>query len=136
MRDWDFSESQVLAEWAESECRHLDLIASWETLMSVYEVLGFIGPDTDEERLAEYKTIIGELNKFLTRMKNGLDKTRDVDDAIEFLLKHANTSDMNTVKGRASIAYNKLKQRWIAQSVNILKAALVQRIEEGEEADD
>lgn len=132
MRDSGWSESAILAEWAERECRHLDLIASWETLLSVYETLGFQGPDSDEMRLTEFKAVITETNKFLTRMKNGLARTTDINDAIEFLSAHANTSDMNGVRTRPNIAYNKLKQRWITQSISVLMAYVVDDIEEGE----
>jgi hypothetical protein len=132
-----WSESAVLAEWADKECRHLDLIASWEILLSAYDVLGFGDEITDEQRLTEFKSVVGELNKFLTRMRNGLMRTKDIDDAIAFLTQHANTADMNNVKGRPSVAYNKLKQRWIGQSISILAATRPQaEAEEGERADD
>jgi hypothetical protein len=131
------SESVVLADWADKECRHLDLVASWEVLLSAYDFLGFTDEIADEVRLAEFKTVIGEMNKFLTRMRNGLMKTRDIDDAVAFLTQHANTADMNNVKGRASVAYNKLKQRWIGQSISVLVAARPPApSEEGERADD
>lgn len=136
MRDLALLSSEVLSEWAKEECRHLDLIASWETLMNVYETLGFIGPKTDEERLTEFKVIIGELNKFLTRMKNGLDRTSSIEGAIEFLQGHINTADMNTVKNRQGIAYNKLKQRWITQAISTLITTLQQEIEEEEKEDE
>ena len=123
MHDSGWSESTILAEWAERECRHLDLIASWETLLSVYETLGFQGPESDDMRLTEFKTIITEINKFLTRMKNGLARTRDIEDAIEFLTGHVNTADMTGVNSRSSIAYNKLRQRWILQSISTLLEA-------------
>jgi hypothetical protein len=122
MPNSDWSESIVLAEWADEECKHLDLIASWEILLSVYDFLGFRDSIADEDRLAEFKYVIGEMNKFLTRMRNGLMKTKDIDSAIAFLTRHANTADMNNVNGRPSVAYNKLKQRWIGQSVSILAA--------------
>jgi hypothetical protein len=131
------SDSVVLAEWAERECRHLDLIASWEILLSAYDVLGFSDEIADEQRLVEFKFVIGELNKFLTRMRNGLRQTKNIDDAIAFLTRHANTADMNNVNGRPSVAYNKLKQRWIGQSVSVLVAASSgAQAEEGERADD
>jgi hypothetical protein len=137
MTDSGWSESVILAEWADKECRHLDLIASWEILLSTYDVLGFRDEIADEVRLVEFKSVIGELNKFLTRMRNGLSKTKDIDSAIAFLTQHANTADMNNVKGRASVAYNKLKQRWIGQSISILVATRPPaEAEEGERADD
>jgi hypothetical protein len=137
MPNSDWSESVVLADWADRECRHLDLIASWEILFSTYEALGFKDQITDEVRLTEFKTVIGELNKFLTRMRNGLMKTKDIDGAVAYLTQHANTADMNNVKGRASVAYNKLKQQWIGQSISILVATRPPaEAEEGERADD
>jgi hypothetical protein len=132
-----WSESIVLADWADKECRHLDLIASWEILISAYDFLGFKDEISDEQRLIEFKFVIGEMNKFLTRMRNGLMKTKDIDDAIAFLTSHANTADMNNVQGRASIAYNKMKQRWIGQSISVLASSRPPiDVEEGEEADD
>jgi hypothetical protein len=136
MPDSVWSESTVLADWAEEECRHLDLIASWEVLISAYSALGFTDVIDDERRLAEFKLVIGELNKFLTRMRNGLGKTKDVDAAVAFLAGNANLSDMNSVKNRPSIAYNKLKQRWIAQSISTLLAAKAVVEEQEREGDD
>jgi hypothetical protein len=137
MPNSDWSESIVLAEWADEECKHLDLIASWEILISVYDFLGFTDNIADEDRLTEFKSVIGEMNKFLTRMRNGLMKTKDIDNAIAFLVDHANTANMNDVKGRASVAYNKLKQRWIGQQVSILTASRPPAgAEEGERADE
>ena len=132
----DWSESVVLADWADRECRHLDLIASWEILVAVYDSLGFKDELTDEIRLAEFKLVVGELNKFLTRMRNGLTKTNNIDDAVEFLTNHANTANMGDVTGRPSVAYNKLKQRWIGQSISVLLSTRpMMDTEEGEEAD-
>lgn len=119
----DWSESLVLAEFAEKECVHLDLVGSWETLMNVYDDLRFMGPDTDEQRLFEFKFIITEINKFLTRMRNGLNSARTIEDAAEFLVGHVNTKDMNSVKGREQIAYNKLKQQWIRRAGMMLMAS-------------
>lgn len=130
------SESIVLADWAEEECRHLDLVGSWEILMGVYAELQFIGPDTDEQRLAEFKFIITEINKFLTRMKNGLSSARTIQAAIDYLVGHVNTKDMNAVKGREQIAYNKLKQQWIRRAGIYLTAILEAQTDEGEEDDD
>lgn len=130
------SESIILAEWAEEECRHLDVIASWETLLSVYEALGFDGPTDDIERITEFKIVIAEVNKFLTRMRNGLNKTTSIESAIEFLRNHANTKDATTLSNRPAVAYNKLKQSWIRQSISTLTNALeVVAKQEGERDD-
>ena len=132
MQSSGWSESVILAEWAEAECRHLDLIASWETLLSVYDALGFTGPDTDDQKLVEFKTVITDLNKFLTRMKNGLAKVKATDDAVQFLMGHAYATEMGQIKNRPNIAYNKLKQRWIIQSIAALQSMAALAVEEGE----
>ena len=120
MKNLALSESDYLANWADENTRHLDLVASWETLLSVYDVLQFIDPINDEIRLSEFKWIIGEINKFLTRMKSGLDKTSGVDAAVEYLKRYADTKDTTSIKARRELAYNKLKQRWVMQSINAL----------------
>jgi hypothetical protein len=136
MQSSDWSKSTVLAEWAERECRHLDLIASWETLTSIYETLRFTGPDNDDTRLAEFKTVITELNKFLTRMKNGLSNAKSIEESIEFLSSHSNTTDMNGVRTRSSVAYNKLKQRWIGMAIFALETRIeMMKAQEGERDD-
>jgi hypothetical protein len=135
----DWTESRILADWAEKECQHVDLIASWETLLAVYDVLGFDGPDNDEIKLAEFKQVVGELNKFLTRMKNGINKSATISDAVEFLMSYSSTTDMTGIRTRSSVAYNKLKQRWIVQSISVLQSALMDSesydSEEGERDD-
>lgn len=137
MQNSDWSESTVLADWAEQECRHLDLIASWETLTSVYETLGFTGPENDDMRLTEFKKVITELNKFLTRMKNGLANTKTVEGSVEFLASQAN-ADMGTVNNRQSVAYNKLKQRWVGMAIFALENSIEMQKQkaEGEKRDD
>jgi hypothetical protein len=135
MTSSDYDESLVLAEWAEEECTHLDLIASWEELTGVYDYLHFTGPESDEVRLEEFKFIIGEMNKFLTRMRNGLARTRHIDDAITFLIGHLNTRDMSAVTGRKEIAYNKLKQQWIRRAGVKLTASREAQFDEGKRDD-
>lgn len=132
MQSSDWSDSLVLAEWADRECRHLDLIASWEELLSVYAAMGFRGPDTDDQQLVEFKAVITELNKFLTRMKNGLAKAQSVEAAIEFLSESAYATEMNQVKSRQGIAYNKLKQHWVMRSIMTLRGMAPQAATEGE----
>ena len=132
MQSSGWSDSILLAEWADQECRHIDLIASWETLLSVYQVLGFSGPDTDDAKLTEFKQIITEMNRFLTRMRSGLVKSQTPDDAIEFLMSHVYATEMGSIKNRQNIAYNKLKQRWIIQSIAALQSMAALAVEEGE----
>jgi hypothetical protein len=115
-----WSEPVILENWIDQETRHLDLVASWETLLNVYEVLSFLDPINDEIRLTEFKDIIAETNKFLSRMRKGMKTIKDLDSAIEFLKKQADTKDVNQIKTRSTLAYNKLRQRWVVQSITQL----------------
>ena len=72
-----WSSEDLLTKWVIEQTRHLDLVASWETLLDVYATLGFTDPINDNSRLDEFKWIIRETNKFLTRMRNGLNKAKD-----------------------------------------------------------
>lgn len=135
MRDLDYSKSVLLAEWVEKECRHLDLIASWEELLNIYTTLSFIDPINDEIRLKEFKDVIAEINKFLTRMKTGLDNTRDLESAIEFLKKHADTKEVNKITTRTSLTYNKMRQLWVMSGIRHLQYQL-DILSEGEEDDE
>ena len=131
----DLDESLVLASWASEECTHLDIVGAWDTLLAVYSSLGFEGPSDDIERIAEFKVVIAETNKFLTRMRNGLNKAHSVEDAIEFLTNHANTKDASTLDNRPAVAYNRLKQHWIRQSIASLRNAMEIMEAEGERDD-
>jgi len=112
----DINESVALADIIERSCGHLDLVASWEVLLSVYETLSFVDQITDDIRLSEFREIIHETNKFLTRAKKGLRSTANVDDAIAYLNTQFNTKDSQNVRNRTQLAYNKLKQQWIVQT--------------------
>ena len=117
-----WSESDLLAAWSENETRHLDLVASWEAMLSIYDQLGFQDTLTDSLRLTEYKWIITEINKFLTRTRTALHKTRTLQDAIDYLQSQLNTRDTNMIKERQQLAFQKLRQQWVLTSIHTLMA--------------
>ena len=106
-----WSEKDLLTAWVEDNCRHLDLIASWDELVYIYDQLHFLDEINDAIRLDEFKAIIIETNKFLTRMKTGLLSCADLSTALEFLKKQADTKDIGTIRTRAQIAYNRERQQ-------------------------
>lgn len=110
------SEAERIREWVDANCRHLDLVASWETLLGIYDTLRFIDPINDEIRMNEFRDIIQEINKFLTRMRRGLLGVSDYQGAIDFLALHVDTKDPSSIKTRSSLAYNKLRQGWVMQA--------------------
>lgn len=119
-----WSDKELLEQWADKNTKHLDFVASWETLLSVYEGLQFKDNITDTDKMKEFKWIISETNKFLTRSAKGITSARDIESAIDYLGSQFNTKDTSTLMDRPRLAYNKLKQQWITQSISQLRSIL------------
>ena len=128
-----WSSEDLLTKWVIEQTRHLDLVASWETLLDVYATLGFTDPINDNSRLDEFKWIIRETNKFLTRLRNGLNKAKDFEAARDYLSEQYLASSQTSITTRQMLAYHKLKQRWTAQAINYLSEAIPVLDTEGEE---
>lgn len=116
------TELAIISDFIDRHCVHLDIVDSWETLVDVYETLSFVDKITDDTRLAEFREIIHEMNRFMTRSKKGLQSAESIEAAIDFLNKQFNTKDSANVRTRSQLTYNKLKQRWIRQSRHYLEA--------------
>jgi hypothetical protein len=114
-------EKDALHDWVEEETRALDVVASWETLCDVYRTLEFSDPLSDAMRLEEFKWIIAEMNKHLTRARNKLMKCRDPESMIEEL-NGMFTSTGATVSNRMDLTYHKMRQIWIKMMIGSLKA--------------
>lgn len=117
-----YSERDIIEEWTLYNTVHLDLIASWEELCYIYEILKFKDPIDDKRRADEFKWIIGQTNTFLTKVKKvllGDDKRNkgifSIDDAIEYLKTQVNSEATDS---RESIAYNRQKQQWVIQAIH------------------
>lgn len=115
-----WSEADLIRDWLERETRHLDLIESWEVLCSVYDTLRFSDPIPDDRRLDEFKYIIAETNKFLTRTKNALMGTSTIEECLEYLEDQIGTQKSKDIIKREQIAFGKLKQRWISMNAQEL----------------
>lgn len=108
---------KYLDKWIEYETRKLDLIASWETLCGTYQSLGFKDDLSDSMMLEEFKWIIHEMNRFLARMRKTLSEAKNIDGAMISLQNVFGTADNVTINSRKAVAFHKLRQQWIRQSI-------------------
>ncbi len=125
-------------DWAERETRALDVVASWESLCDTYHALEFSDQLSDSVRLEEFKWIIREMNKFLTRTSSKLMSAQDIDGMKTVLMKSFNPAGQVKIEGRKSLAYHKLRQRWVIQMLAQLDVMEQEQMElmEGEEYKD
>lgn len=121
----------LLHDWVDEQTRHLDVVASWESLCSTYEVLRFSDPLSDTVRLEEFKWIIKEMNKFLTRMRQVLIPIGNPRDMISALRRSFTPTGKVAIEGRRSLAFQKLRQRWIQQM--IVQLEQIQPMEEDQD---
>ncbi len=96
------------------------MVASWESLCDTYRALEFSDPLSDSVKLEEYKWIIREMNKFLSRMRGKLRTCKDADAMRDFLQSSMTPTGKVNIDGRRSLAYQKLRQRWIVRMLMIL----------------
>ena len=123
------SASFNLDDWVDQQTQQIDLIASWEVLISVYSEMGFTDRMDDTTRIAEFKSVIQEMNKFMTRTRKGFGSVGDIEDAIDYLKTLIDTQ--GSVASRQSLVYQKLRQRWVLAAVR----ELVDILEKEEEAE-
>lgn len=108
-------EKGPLHDWIDAETRPIDVVASWETLCDVYRALEFSDPLSDTVRLEEFKWIVKEMNKHLTRSRSKLMTCRDFESARTALSNMFTPTGNVNVSGRRELAYQKLRQRWVIQ---------------------
>lgn len=108
-------EKSFLHDWVEQETRQLDLVASWESLCDTYRFLEFVDPINDAVRLEEFKWIIAEMNKHLSRARKQLLSCQDKDATMEVLKNLFSPAGKVSITGRKDLAYHKLRQRWVSQ---------------------
>ena len=129
------SSSQIaksdLHDWVEDETRALDVVASWETLCDVYRTLEFTDPVSDAMKMEEFKWIIAEMNKHLSRARKKLLSCSDPESMMD-VLKNMFSSTGTTVTNRMDLTYHKLRQMWVSQMIAKLDTMIVQNREDGE----
>lgn len=129
-------ETTFLMEWTERNCQPVDLISSWTELVSVYKHLEFVDDLNDEQRIKEFKHVVRETNRLLTRVKNTLTTCLSIKDAIEYLSSQFAPSRNSDVTDRQDVAYQALKQRFLRQSIVELTAIYENLFESEEEPEE
>ena len=122
-------EKDSLHDWVENECRALDVVASWETLCDVYRTLEFNDPLSDAMRMEEFKWIIGEMNKHLSRARKKLLSCTDPETMVEVLSKMYVSTEAK-VSNRMDLTYHKLRQMWVTSMIAKLNTMMESMKEE------
>ena len=118
-------------DWIDEETRHIDVVASWETMCDTYEALRFTDPLSDEERLEEFKWVIQRMNVFLSKIRTKLLSCKNRDAMMEVLgmsFVPAGKMDLTT---RRALMYQKLKQQWIRSAMMRLQTMTEMEEENG-----
>lgn len=102
-----------IREWVDEETRHIDVVASWESLCDTYDALRFTDPLSDAERLEEFKWIVQQMNVFLTKIRTKLLSCKDMETMVEMLGTSFTPSGKMDLSTRRSLVYQKLKQQWV-----------------------
>lgn len=126
-------ETTFLNSWIDRSTQHIDMVASWERLVDIYSQLRFIDSLTDQDRMTEFGDIVREVNRFLSKMRKKLSTANDIDAAMMLLSESYGVGRNVVINTRQGIAFQKLKQQWIAQGLAELQAAMDMLAEEPED---
>lgn len=129
----DIRETTFLNSWIDRSTQHIDMVASWERLVDIYGQLRFIDSLTDQDRMTEFGDIVREVNRFLSKMRKRLATANDIDAAMMLLSDSYGVGRNVVINTRQGIAFQKLKQQWIAQGLAELQAAMDMLAEEPED---
>lgn len=108
-------------EWVDEQTRHVDVVASWESLCDTYETLRFSDPLSDAERLDEYKWIVQQMNSFLTKIRTKLMACKDQEAMIRMLSATLVPAGRMELGARRALVYQKLRQQWVMSTIAELR---------------
>ena len=117
-------------DWVEEETKHIDVVASWESLNETYDALRLTDLLSDAERLEEYKWIVQQMNSFLTKMRTKLLTCKDFETMIEVLGTSFTPMGKVELNARRALVYQKLRQQWVRMEMTRLQTMLAQETEE------
>jgi len=124
-----------IRDWIDEETRHIDVVASWESLCDTYDALRFTDQLSDAERLEEFKWIVQQMNSFLSKIRTKLLSCKDIEAMTEMLAKSINPIGKVELAERKSLVYQKLRQRWMMTKISELSLMQAQQEETEEEQD-
>ena len=127
--------STSMRDWVDEETRHIDVVASWESLCDTYDALRFTDQLSDAERLEEFKWIVQQMNSFLSKIRTKLLSCKDIEAMTEMLAKSINPIGKVELAERKSLVYQKLRQRWMMTKISELSLMQAQQEETEEEQD-
>lgn len=111
-----------IQQWIEIETRHIDVVASWESLCDTYDVLRFTDQLADAERLEEFKWIVQQMNVFLTKIRKKMLSCRNLDAMIEMLEAAYTPAGKMELSARRALVFQKLRQQWIKTEIMRIEA--------------
>lgn len=118
-----------IREWVDEETRHIDVVASWESLCDTYDSLRFTDPLSDGERLDEFKWIVQQMNSFLTKARTKLRSCRDQEAMQQLLATMFVPAGKVELSTRRALVYQKLRQQWVRTTMMRLRAMAYQQEE-------
>ena len=119
-----------IREWIDEETRHIDLVASWESLCDTYDALRFTDRLSDADRLEEYKWIVQQMNSFLTKTRSKLLTCKDMEAMIEFLSKSFTPMGKVDLSNRKALVYQKLRQQWVRTEIMKLQTMMEMEVQQ------
>ncbi len=117
-----------IQQWIEMETRHIDVVASWESLCDTYDALRFTDQLSDAERLEEFKWITQQMNVFLTRIRKKMLSCKNLNTMIEMLEATYTPAGKMELSARKALVFQKLRQQWI--KTEIMKIESIKEMEE------
>lgn len=125
-----------IRDWIDEETRHIDVVASWESLCDTYDALRFTDQLSDAERLEEFKWIVQQMNSFLSKTRTKLLSCKDIEAMTQMLTESINPVGKVELTQRKSLVYQKLRQRWMMTKISELSLMAQAQQEETEEEQD
>ena len=125
--------STSMRDWVDEETRHIDVVASWESLCDTYDALRFTDQLSDAERLEEYKWIVQQMNSFLTKIRTKLLSCKDPEAMVELLGTSFTPTGKMELSARKALVYQKLRQQWVRTEIMRLQTMLAQTETEEEQ---
>ena len=125
--------STSMRNWVDEETRHIDVVASWESLCDTYDALRFTDQLSDAERLEEYKWIVQQMNSFLTKIRTRLLSCKDPEAMVELLGTSFTPTGKMELSARRALVYQKLRQQWVRTEIARLQTMLAQMETEEEQ---
>ena len=124
-----------LHDWVDAETRHVDVVASWESLCDTYDSLRFADQLSDAERLEEYRWIVQQMNSFLSKIRTKLMTCKDTEAMMDLLNVTYTPANQADLKTRKALVYQKLRQQWVKMAMTSLHMMMQEEQEERDGGD-